>query len=250
MSIEHERDLAGIRRAGRAVADALAAMRAAVRPGITTGELDAIGAETLSRAGARSAPQMVYGFPGVTLISINDEIVHGIPGTRRLDAGDVVKLDVTAELDGYVADAADTVVMPPASDTATRLRACARDAFRRGLRAARVGQPVRVIGAAVEQHVRGCGFHVVRELTGHGVGRTIHEEPAVPNYDDPLARHRMTHGLVITIEPLVSAAAARAVVAADGWTLRTDNAALAAHYEHTVIVWREGPENVTRHDRP
>ena len=246
MSIEQEADLVGIRRAGRAVGEALAAMRAAVAPGITTGELDAIGAQTLARAGARSAPQMVYGFPGITLISVNDEIVHGIPGTRRLAAGDVVKLDVTAELDGYIADAADTVVVPPVSPVASRLRACARDAFRHGLKAARVGRPVRESGAAVERHVRGCGFHVVRELAGHGVGRTIHEEPEVPNYDKRSVRESLTHGLVITIEPLVSAAAARAVVAEDGWTIRTHDASLAAHYEHTVIVWRDGPEIVTR----
>jgi methionyl aminopeptidase len=246
MSIDNAQDLEGIRRAGRVVAETLAAMRAAVRPGITTGELDEIGARTVTRAGARSAPRTVYGFPGINLISVNDEIVHGIPGDRRLGPGDVVKLDVTLELDGYVADAADTVIVAPASPTATRLRACARDAFRRGLAAAQVGAPVRAIGAAVERHVRGCGFHVVRELTGHGVGRTIHEEPSVPNYDDPFAVRRLTDGLVITIEPLISASRTRAITAADGWTIRTQNASLAAHFEHTVIIWRGRTEIVTR----
>jgi methionyl aminopeptidase len=246
MSIDNEQDLEGIRRAGRAVADTLAAMRAAVRPGITTGELDEIGARTVARAGARSAPRIVYGFPGINLISVNDEIVHGIPGERRLEAGDIVKLDVTLEVEGYIADAAETVVVPPVSATAARLRACARDAFRRGLAAAQVGVPVRAIGAAVERHVRGCGFHVVRELTGHGVGRTIHEQPSVPNYDDPFATTRLTAGLVITIEPLISASSTRAVTAADGWTIRTQNASLAAHHEHTVIVWRGRTEIVTR----
>jgi methionyl aminopeptidase len=246
MSIGNVEDLHGIRRAGRAVARTLAAMRAAVRPGITTAELDAIGARCLMQEGARSAPRIVYGFPGVNLISVNDEIVHGIPGDRRLSAGDVVKLDVTAELDGYVADAAETVIVPPASITASRLSACAERAFHCGMGAARVGQPVRAIGAAVERHVRRCGFHVVRELTGHGVGRTIHEEPSVPNYDDPFASHRLTNGLVITIEPLIAASRARAVTGADGWTIRTHNASLAAHYEHTVILWRDGPEIVTR----
>ena len=246
MSIENEQDLKGIREAGRVVADALAAMGAAVRLGITTRELDAIGADRIVRAGGQSAPHLVYDFPGVNLISVNDEIVHGVPGGRRLDAGDIVKLDVTVELDGYVADAAKTVIVPPVSLVAARLRACARDAFRHGMAAAKVGKPVRAIGAAVERHVRGCGFHVIRELSGHGVGRTIHEDPTVPNYDDPFAVKRLTNGLVITIEPLIAAAAARPVTAADGWSIRTHNAALAAHHEHTIIVWRDGPEIVTR----
>ena len=245
MSIQNEQDLRGIRRAGRSVAEALAAMRAAVRPGITTQELDDIGARRLRQDGARSAPQMVYGFPGINLISVNDEIVHGIPGCRHLAPGDVVKLDVTADVEGYIADAAETVIVPPGTATAARLRACARDAFRRGLAAAQVGRSVRTIGAAVERHVRACGFHVVRELCGHGIGRTIHEEPTVPNYDDPFAGTPLTHGLVITIEPLIAALRARPVTGADGWTIRTHNAALAAHHEHTVIIWRSGPEIVT-----
>jgi methionyl aminopeptidase len=246
MSIQSERDLQGMRRAGRVVAETLAAMRAAVRPGMTTAELDELGARTMTHRGARSAPRMVYGFPGVNLISVNDEIVHGVPGNRRLEAGDVVKLDVTAELGGYIADAAETTVVPPVSATAAKLGACARDAFARGLAAAHVGRPVRAIGAAVERHVRACGFHVVRELCGHGVGRTIHEDPSVPNYDDPSAMRRLTDGLVITIEPLIAASFARAVTDADGWTIRTHNASLAAHHEHTIIVWRGGAEIVTR----
>jgi methionyl aminopeptidase len=129
---------------------------------------------------------------------------------------------------------------------AAKLRTCARDAFRRGMAVARVGKPVRAIGAAVQRHVRGCGFHVVRELTGHGVGRAIHEEPSVPNYDDPFALSRLSNGLVLTIEPLITTAPARLVTDADGWTIRTHNAALAAHHEHTIIVWRNGAEIVTR----
>ena len=246
MSIDTEADLQGIRRAGRVVADTLAAMRAAARPGMTTAELDEIGARRMARAGARSAPRMVYGFPGINLISVNDEIVHGVPGLRELVAGDVVKIDVTADLDGYIADAAETIVVPPVSATAARLRTCARDAFARGLAAAEVGKPVRAIGAAVERHVRRCGFHVVRELCGHGVGRTIHEDPSVPNYDDPFAVRRLTDGLVITIEPLISVLRTRPVTDADGWTIRTQNASLAAHHEHTIIVWRGGVEIVTR----
>lgn len=246
MTIENERDLLGIRRVGAVVAETLSTMARAVAPGILTRELDSIGAEVMRIAGARSAPQLVYGFPGVNLISVNDEVVHGIPGSRRLQPGDVVKLDVTAEMDGYVADAAQTVVIAPVSRTAARLQQCSAAAFLEGLAAARVGRPVRMIGAAVERKVRGCGFHVLRELSGHGVGRTIHEAPTVPNFDAPYAVQPLSHGLVITIEPLISASATDAFTATDGWTICTRNGSLAAHHEHTVIVWDEGPEIVTK----
>ena len=175
MTIGNERDLEGMRAAGRVVAQTLAAMCVGVEPGIATADLDDMGARVIQAAGGRSAPQLVYGFPGVNLISVNDEVVHGIPGSRRIEPGDVVKLDVTVELDGYIADAAETVVVPPASGLAVRLQRCTGAAFRKGMAATQVGRPVRVIGAAVERKVRDCGFYVLRELSGHGVGRTIHD---------------------------------------------------------------------------
>lgn len=246
MTIGNERDLDGIRLAGRVVARVLAAMREAVEPGITTAEIDQVGARVMYSAGGRSAPQLVYDFPGVNLISVNDEVVHGIPGGRRIARGDVVKLDVTADVGGYIADAAETVLVPPASATATRLRTCATLAFEEGRTAARVGQPVRLIGAAVERTVRGCGFYVLRELSGHGVGRTIHESPVIPNYAAPSARERLSEGAVITIEPLISTSLTRAFTDLDGWTIRTRDGSLAAHHEHTVIVWTHGVEVVTK----
>jgi methionyl aminopeptidase len=239
MSIESQADLAGIHKVGRVVAHALRAMEGAVRAGITTGELDKIGAAVLCRHGARSAPQLFYNCPSVNLISVNDEIVHGLPGERVVRAGDMVKLDVTAELDGYVADAATTVVVPPASVTAGRLQACAKAAFMAGCQAALPGRLVSDIGRAVERVVRTYGFDVIRELSGHGVGRTIHEEPTVPNYYDPTLSDRLNEGLVITIEPLIAARPSRVRKDRDGWTLRTHNSALAAHYEHTLII-RDG----------
>jgi methionyl aminopeptidase len=246
MTISSEEDLDGIRRVGRVVADTLFTMRKAVTPVISTRELDEIGAEVMRAAGARSGPQLVYGFPGVNLISVNDEVVHGVPGPRRIGPGDIVKLDVTAELDGYIADAAETVVVPPVSAMAARLQTCSVAAFRKGMRAARVGRPVRAIGAAVERKVRDCGFHVLRELSGHGVGRTIHEPPTIPNYDAPFAVQRLTHGMVITVEPLISMSLTGSFTAPDGWTIRTRDGSLAAHHEHTIIVWTQGPEIVTR----
>jgi methionyl aminopeptidase len=246
VTIGNEKDLDGIRRAGRVVADVLAAMKEAVAPGISTRELDEIGAAVMRAAGGRSAPNLVYGFPGVNLISVNDEVVHGVPSIRRVEPGDVVKLDVTAEVDGYIADAAETVLVPPASSIAMRMQRCSVAAFHTGATAARVGYPVRVIGAAVERKVRDCGFHVLRGLSGHGVGRTIHEPPTIPNYDAPFATQPLTQGMVITIEPLITAAPTGSFTAPDGWTIRTRDGSLATHHEHTIIVWDGGPEIVTR----
>ena len=246
MSISDRTEREGIRHVGRIVAEALQAMRRAVRPGIRTRELDAIGEAVLTRRGARSAPREVYKFPGCSCISLNEEIVHGIPGARRIVPGDLVKLDVTAICDDYVADAADTVVVSPAPAEAQRLRDSAEQAFRAGITAARAGQPVNAIGKAVEDRVRQDGFSVVRELCGHGVGRTIHEPPEVPNYFMPFQRDRLTDGLVITIEPMLSLRKARAVQRDDGWTIATDNWCLSAHYEHTMIVGKDGAEIVTR----
>jgi methionyl aminopeptidase len=257
MSIESQADFDGICRVGRVVAEALRAMERDTRAEITTAELDAIGAAVLARHGARSAPQLLYGCPTTNLISVNDEIVHGLPGSRRLQGGDVVKLDVTAELDGYIADAAITVVIPPATMVARRLKDCAVAAFHGGCRAARAGARVSDIGRAVEHIVDSYGFSVVRSLSGHGVGRAIHEEPTVPNFYDAQRQTRLTEGLVLTIEPIIAAQrhakgtgkrGPRVIEQRDGWTLTTDNGSLAAHHEHTIIVTNDDPLIVTRCD--
>ena len=256
MSIESQADFEGIRRVGRVVAEALRAMERETQADVTTGELDAIGAAVLKHQGARSAPQLFYGCPTTTLISVNDEIVHGLPGARRLRGGDVVKLDVTAELDGYIADAATTVVVPRATAVGERLKECALAAFEGGCRAARAGDPVAHIGRAVEEIVNSYGFSVIRALSGHGVGRAIHEEPTVPNFYDPQQQATLTEGLVLTIEPIIAAQpkagrsrsnrTPRVIEQPDGWTLRTHNGCLAAHYEHTLIITKGAPLVVTR----
>jgi methionyl aminopeptidase len=245
MSISSPADLEGIRRVGRIVAAALEAMRSAVAPGVTTAALDAIGETVLERHGARSAPRLVYGFPGCTCISLNDEIVHGIPGDRVIAPGDVVKLDVTSECDGYFADAADTVLVPPVSAAARRLRSSVVAAFQAGLDAAESGALVNEIGRAVERRVHHDGFAVIRELCGHGVGRTIHEPPEVANYYVASQRDRLTDGLVLTIEPMLAARHTRVVQQHDGWTISTGDGCLSVHYEHTLIITPHGPEIVT-----
>jgi methionyl aminopeptidase len=245
MSIESQADFEGISRAGRVVAGVLKAMASAVEAGITTQELDDIGASKLRQHDARSAPRQLYGCPAYNLISVNDEVVHGLPGPRALRPGDVVKLDVTAEVDGYIADAATTVVLPGGLETGERLQRCAIAAFDAGAAAARSGHRVSAIGRAVEREVSSHGFAVLRELAGHGVGRHIHEEPTVANYFDPHQRDVLTEGLVLTIEPLIAERRTGVKQDADGWTLRTRNGCLAAHYEHTLIITNGAPVIVT-----
>jgi methionyl aminopeptidase len=245
VSIESAADLAGMERAGRTVALILQEMTAAARVGMTTAELDSIGAVAMKRYGARSAPQLAYGFPGFTCISVNDEIVHGVPADRRLRSGDVVKIDVTAEHGGYIADAARTVIVGPASTLALRLRASAIAALEAGLAVARAGQRVSAIGRTIEDRVRRDGFSVIRELCGHGVGRTIHEPPNVPNYEDRFSHDVLTYGLVIAVEPMLAARPSRAVQRQDGWTISTHNGSLAAHEEHTIVIRHGAPLIVT-----
>jgi methionyl aminopeptidase len=241
MSITTVEQLEKLRVCGRIVARALRAMAAEVGPGVTTAELAEIGARVLAAHGARSSPPMVYGFPGDLCISVNDEVVHGIPGERVIQPGDLVKLDLTAEKDGFHTDSAVSIEVPPASGKAHELAQCAEKAFRRALDAARAGNRTQDIGRAVEREVRRRGFHVVRELGGHGVGRTIHEEPRVPNYAEPEARHALTAGLVITIEPIIVTGNGDVSLDRDGWTVRTADGSLSAHYEHTVVITKGEP---------
>lgn len=245
MSIQTESDWTGLRRVGRVVRMTLDALEKELRPGVTTRELNQVADAVLKTNGARSAPLLVYGFPGAALISINDEVVHGLPGARKVQNGDIVKLDVTVEKDGYMADAARTVVVGDGSDTAHRLARCARSAFKKALSQARVGGPVNEIGRAIEREVRSFGFQVVRGLDGHGIGRTIHEPPSVPNYFDARQTDMLSDGLVITIEPIICAGSGRAVEGKDGWTIRTADGSLAAHHEHTLVVTSDGPVLLT-----
>ncbi|HEX6464968.1 MAG TPA: type I methionyl aminopeptidase, partial [Vicinamibacterales bacterium] len=187
---------------------------------------------------------LVYGFPGTVLISVNDEIVHGVPGDRRIEPGDLVKLDVTVEKDRYIADAARSVVADGGTEAAARLRACAIAAFEASLAVARAGNNVSEIGRVVEREVRGCGFSVVRGLSGHGVGRTIHEPPTIHNHYVP-SRAVLQEGMVLTIEPLISAGSPDVVQDKDGWTLRTADGSLAAHHEHTLVITRGSPVLLT-----
>jgi len=241
MSINGPEDLAGMRAAGAIVRQMLEAMKAAVRPGVTTAQLDEVGAHVMREHGAQSAPQLVYKFPGVNCISVNDEAVHGIPGERTVQEGDLVKLDVTIEKDGFMADAAETVAAGEISEEKQRLIACAQSAFAKAMLVARAGFRVCEIGRVVEREVRRNGFSVIRDLGGHGIGHTIHEEPRIPNYPDPEANQTLKEGLVITVEPIIAAGSGRATIATDGRTVRTADRRPSAHYEHTIIITQGEP---------
>jgi methionyl aminopeptidase len=221
-------------------------MRAAVRPGVTTRQLDEVGGRVFAKHGARSAPQLAYDFPGINCISVNDEAVHGVPSDRALVEGDLVKLDVTAELDGYMADAAITVPVGAVSDNAVRLVATADRALARAIGVARAGVRLNEIGRAIQSEVQDAGFFVLPQFGGHGIGRTIHEPPSVPNHYVASDETVLTEGLVITIEPIISATTSRAVgPGSDGWTIATADRGLSAHAEHTIVITRQAPVVLT-----
>ncbi len=245
MSADSPQHLAGLRRVGALVAATLRMLEDAVAPGISTGELDARAAVFLAARGARSGPILTYGYPGTICICVDDEVVHGIPGARRLREGELVTLDVAAELDGYHADAAVTVAVGAADDEGRRLMAAARAALDAGMRAAAPGAPLWEIGAAVERATAARGFQVIPELTGHGIGLSMHEEPTVYNWPSPDAAERLQAGWVFTIEPLITAGRPRIVVDEDGWTIRTADHSRSAHAEHTIMVADGGPVVLT-----
>src|ERR1700683_120217 len=245
MSIESEAELEGMMLAGKVTRETLEAMKKAVKPGITTAELDHIGASVMKKHGARSAPKLVYGFPGENCISVNEEIVHGVPGDRELAHGDLGKLDVTVEINGFMADACETVGVGSIKPESKKFIDAAVDAFRKGLEAVHPGARAFEIGQAIQGSVTRAGYSVVRDLSGHGIGRTIHERPTIPNDDDRRFSDVLVEGLVFTIEPLIAMGDSRTVTLKDGWTIRTRDRSLAAHYEHTIVVTSSGARLLT-----
>lgn len=242
MTIDGDEDLEGLRRAGRVVAEVRDAMLDAVEPGVSTGELDALAGELLRRHGARSAPRLAYGFPGNTCISVSSEAAHGIPSPRRrLRDGDLVNIDVSAELDGYWADTGASRGVGTISARRQELLDATRLAQSEGMAEARAGAPLRHIGRAVERRARRHGFGVLVDLCGHGVGRSIHEEPSVPGVEDRRDRTVLWEGLVLAIEPFLTTGARSTYYGDDGWTLLTSDGSAVAQFEHTVVVTASGP---------
>jgi methionyl aminopeptidase len=230
-----------MRRAGELVRRTLRTLRDHVRPGVTTGQLDAVAERAFARAGATSAPMELVGFPATICISVNEEVVHGVPGARRLRAGDLVTLDVTPLLDGFCADAAMTVPVGRPRPEARRLLRAADDCMRQAAAAAVTGAPLSGIGRATERTARRHGATVYPDLLGHGVGRSMHEEPSVPNVYVPQLRQPLGDGLVLAIEPMIGLGTRELEVREDGWTIATADGSLAAHVEHTVVVAKGRP---------
>lgn len=241
MTIDSQEELDALLRAGRVVAEARQAMVDAVKPGTTTGELDAVGREVFRRHGARSAPRLTYRFPGTTCISVNDEAAHGVPSLRRqLRTGDLVNLDVSAELDGFFSDTGVSVAVGDVAPVASRLLEATELAQRDAMNAALPGARLRDLGRAVQRRARRHGFRVIENLNGHGIGRGLHEAPSVPSIDDG-QRTVLREGSVLAIEPFLSVSADHVIDDADGWTLRTADGSLVAQFEHSMVVTRDGP---------
>jgi methionyl aminopeptidase len=234
-----------MREAGRITARALRTVGEAVRPGVSTKELDAIAEETIRAAGATPAFLGYNGFPATICSSVNEQVVHGIPSTRVLRDGDILSVDVGAIVDGYYGDSAFTFPVGEVSDEAVRLMDATRSALEAGIARCVPGMRLYDISNAVQRVAEGAGFSVVREYVGHGIGRAMHEEPQIPNFGPAGKGPTLKPGMVLAIEPMVNAGAAAVRSLQDGWTVVTADERPSAHFEHTVAVTEEGPYVLT-----
>ena len=249
MTADSDEDVARLKEIGHICADTLQRMMKAARAGMTTGELDDHGRRLLRAAGARSAPELAYNYPGATCISVSPVIAHGIPGKHVLEEGELIHIDVSAELNGYYADTGASMCVPPADKAETRpkpevqkMLEATRAALSKALRAARAGRPLNGIGKAVQLEAKRRGFNVIYDLTGHGIGRRLHEAPGeIWNFSNPSDRRMLKTGNVLAIEPFLTTGQGRIREMGDGWSLRTADNALAAQFEHTIIVTHGRP---------
>ena len=246
MNARTQAHVQGMKAAGKAVRAAFDAMRCACEPGVTTAALDLIGAQVLSQHGARSAPQLYYDFPGATCISVNEQAAHGIPGERALREGDMVNIDVSANLNGFVADMGQSFVVGAADAEQARLCAAVQEAVARAIAKVKSGRSLNVIGAAVQQVADREGYVIVQNLGSHGVGRSIHEEPSYVPFDNPDEKRRLERGMVLTIEPFFSTGVEWVHEEEDGWTLSVPEGHMVAQFEHTLIVTDAGAVVVTK----
>ena len=242
MYTRNREEIEKLRESAQLVAKTLRELGRAVRPGVTTAELDRLAETFIRDHGAKPAFKGYRGFPASICPSLNEEVVHGIPGDRELRDGDIIGIDVGVELNGYFGDAAQTFAVGKASDGALKLMEVTRESLMKGIAQARPGNRVGDISNAIQGHVEAHGFSVVRALVGHGIGREMHEEPAIPNFGPPGRGPRLMAGLVLAIEPMVNVGGFEVVTRPDGWTVATKDGALSAHFEHTVAVGPEGPE--------
>jgi len=246
MTIESEDQLEKLRIVGGLVARTLAAMGKALEPGMTTKELDDLGRALLEAEGARSAPELTYGFPGATCISVGPDCAHGVPDGTVVKAGDLINIDVSAELDGYFGDTGASFAVPPTQPRIERLCRDGRRAMWAGIKAVKPGAKLNEVGRAIERFARTNGYSLVRNLASHGVGRSLHDEPAeIPTWYEPRDRRTIAEGLVFTIEPFLSLGADWVKERDDGWTLRPPRHQPTVQYEHTLVATRGGPVILT-----
>jgi methionyl aminopeptidase len=234
-----------LRRVNQLVARILAELRSTVEPGITTRDIDGLAERRVREAGAEPAFKGYHGYPATVCASVNEQVVHGIPSSRALVEGDILSIDMGAKLDGFYGDCAVTVPVGTISSDATALLRVTEEALFRGIQAVKPGARVSDIGAAVQAHVEGYKYSVVREFVGHGIGTALHEEPQVANYGPAGSGPRLSEGMVLAIEPMVNAGKAAVKVLSDGWTAVTVDRSLSAHFEHTVVVTRNAVEILT-----
>ena len=244
--LKSEREIRCMREAGRIVALALDAVGKVVEPGITTQELDEVARRTIVEHGARPAFKGLYGFPANICVSVNCEVVHGIPGSRKLAEGDIVSVDCGAEIDGFNGDSAITIPVGIVSPEIARLIEETRNALYKGIEQAIAGNRVGAISHAVQTYAEKAGFGAVREYVGHGIGRSMHEEPEVPNFGFADRGPLLKAGMVLAIEPMINLGARAVKSTDDGWTVVTRDGKPSAHFEHTVAIMPDGPEILTR----
>ncbi len=242
MTIQTAEDLAKLKTIGKIVADTIRLMGKCLEPGMTTQELDTIGSDYLTQQGARSAPKFCYGFPGATCISINHEVAHGLPGLKKIQPGDLVNIDVSAEKQGYFADSGFTFVVPPVSSQKLALTQAARAVLNQCLATVKAGMPLNSIGKTISKQAKRYGYTIIKNLGSHGVGGALHEEPEfIAPYYDKQDQRILHKGMVITIEPFLSTGAQYANEANDGWTLTIPPRYLAAQYEHSIVITDDKP---------
>jgi methionyl aminopeptidase len=243
--IKSSQEIVTMRRAGRVVAEVIEELTKQIRPGMRTEELDAIAAREMAKRGAISSSKGYGGFPANICVSVNNEVVHGIPGERALSSGDIVSLDVAAMLDGFHGDAAVTVGIGEIDSEAKKLLMVTKEALMAGIAAAHHKARLGDISAAIQHHVELYGFSVVREYSGHGIGREMHEDPQIPNFGFAGRGPVLHEGMTLAIEPMVNMGDWRTKVENDGWTVITADGSLSAHFEHTIAITQKEPEVLT-----
>lgn len=243
--IKNDKEINLMRKAGKIVAETLLVVEKNIKPGITTAELDRIAEEFITKHGAKPSFKGLYGFPASLCISVNEQVVHGIPGRYVLKEGDIVSVDCGAMIDGYHGDAARTFAVGNISEEAQKLIEVTKESFFKGLEATKVGNNLTDISNEIQKYIEASGFSVVRDFVGHGIGKDLHEDPEVPNFGRPGRGPKLVTGMALAIEPMVNVGSHRVKTLGDDWTVITSDKSLSAHYENTVIILPDGPEILT-----